>query len=196
MGRNESYNQIYLHKNTTCITPITFLPFLCRLSTKDAVKISEPAPCSKKKDPSSPKVGCMGQIKRHNNNKINSTITPTSGKLKYTQLRKMFSGRNLLITTTSNTSAYCKGNNNNKKIDTTSVRTRTKFHNHSQGNCAVVVPLNLAELDPPLPVVKTRYDLGRGEKESLWKRRGGVAPIQPIQLPYNNPALLPPSSVS
>lgn len=196
MGRTELYNhnQIYLHRscNTTCITPITFLPLLCRLSTQDAVKISEP-----KNDPSSPKVGCMGQIKRHNNNKINNT---TTGKLKYTQLKKMFSGRNLLVTTTTsstntntNTGAYCKVGNNNKKIDT-SVHRRPKFHNHGHGSCAVVVPLNLAELDPPLPVP---CGLGKGgEKESLWKRRGGVAPIQPIQLPYNNTALLPPSSVS
>ncbi|KAL8133268.1 hypothetical protein AgCh_008647 [Apium graveolens] len=119
-------------------------------------------------------------MKRHNhNNKISSTAP---GKLKYTQLKKMFSGRNLLITTTTNTGAYCKGNNN-KKIDT-SVRTRPRFHNHGHGNCAMVVPLNLAELDPPLPVVKLMYDHGKGgEKGSLWKRRGGVIPIQPIQLP-------------
>lgn len=194
MGRNESCNQIYLHRNTTCITAITFLPFLCKLSTKDAVKISEPAPSSKKNDPSSPKVGCMGQIKRHNN-QINSTNNPTSGKLKYTQLKKMFSGRNLLIPTTTNTSTYCKGNNN-KKVDT-GVRSRPRFHNYGHGNCAVVVPLNLAELDPPLPVVKSVCDHDKGgEKGSLWKRRGGVVPIQPIQLPCHNSALLPPSSVS
>ncbi|KAK1403639.1 hypothetical protein POM88_003244 [Heracleum sosnowskyi] len=195
MGRNESYNQIYLHKNTTCITPITFLPFLCRLSTKDAVKISEPPACPKKNDPSSPKVGCMGQIKRHNNNKINSTTTPTSGKLKYTQLKKMFSGRNLLTTNTTNISTHCRGNNN-KTIDKGGHK-RPKFHSHGHGNCAVVVPLNLAELDPPLPVVKSQSGRDKGvEKGSLWKRRGGVAPIQPIQLPYNNTTLLPPSSVS
>ncbi|XP_017246630.2 uncharacterized protein LOC108218232 [Daucus carota subsp. sativus] len=132
----------------------------------------------------------MGQIKRHN--KISSTPTPAAAKLKYTQLRKMFSGRNLLMATTTNptnNTNYCRWNSNTK-IDT-SVHKRPRFRNRDHGNCAVVVPLNLAELDPPLPVVKPSCD--RGEEGSLWKRRG--LQIQQIELPCNNNALLPPPSV-
>lgn len=191
MGRNDAYNQIYLHRSyNTSTYNTTVMPFLFRLSTKEAAKICQP----KKNDPSSPKVSCMGQIKRNNNNKINSTTTTTPGKLKYAHLKKMFSGRNLLVTTTTNTTTYCKGNKCIKKIDT-SVGTRPKFRNHGHGSGAAVVPLDLAELDPPLPVVKP--PCGRRGEASLWKRRGGVAPLESLQiknihLPSNNTALFTP----
>lgn len=214
MGRNGSYNQIHHHRNlstssstttTTSSTSTTtsFLPLLCRISTKDVAEIS---PCNKKNDPSSPKVSCMGQIKRHNhNNKINPTCT-TTGKVKYTQLKKLFSGRNLLITTNASASTitctrnstYCKGN---KKL-TDKRKGGGEYHRRTRSdNCGVVVPLNLAELDPPLPVVKlTCRRRGDEEGESLWKRRGGGTPlgglqIQHFQLPTTNSCLLitPPS---
>ncbi|KAK1385554.1 cell wall integrity and stress response component 1 [Heracleum sosnowskyi] len=200
MGRNGSYNQIHHHRNlstsstnsTSTNTSTAFLPLLCRISTKDVAEIPH-----KKTDPSSPKVSCMGQIKRHNNtNKIN-TNTITTRKLGYTQLKKIFSSRNILITTsttTRNSSNYCKGNKNNRIEGGEQYHRRTKSE-----NCGVVVPLNLAELDPPLPVVKSPRCSREGG--SLWKRRGGGSPlgglqIQRIQLPVNNSSCLlitPPS---
>ncbi|KAK1371895.1 hypothetical protein POM88_037987 [Heracleum sosnowskyi] len=222
MGRNGSYNQIHHHRNlsasstttnstTSTATTTTFLPLLCRTSMKD---VAETSSCHKKNEPSSPKVSCMGQIKRHNNNnKINPT-THTTAKIRYTQLKKIFSGRNLLITTYTNTSTcarttYCKDcrgcqpkshvEDIKKKSCTRPKKEGGEHRRTESDNCGVVVPLNLAELDPPLPVLKLACRR-RGEEEggSLWKRRGGASrglQIQPIQLPNNNSCLLitPPS---
>lgn len=215
MGRNGSYNQIHHHRNlstssttttnsSSTATTTTFLPLLCRISLKD---VAETSSCHKKNEPSSPKVSCMGQIKRHNNNKKINPTTHTTGKIRYTQLKKIFSGRNLLITTNSNTSTCVRACQPKSHIEEIKKNycTRPKIegssdHRRSKSdNCGVVVPLNLAELDPPLPVVKLPCHR-RDEGGSLWKRRGGGSPlgglqIQQIQLPNSNSCLLitPPS---
>ncbi|WOH03491.1 hypothetical protein DCAR_0622889 [Daucus carota subsp. sativus] len=204
MGRTGSYNQIHHHRNlstsstTTTNNPTTtFLPLLCRISAKDVADIRRP----KKNDPSSPKVSCMGQIKRHNITNKNSTDTNTTRKVRYSQLKKIFSGRNILITTTTitnpSTTNYCKANKSYRIEGGEKHHRRTKSDNYG----VLVVPLNLAELDPPLPVVKSPC-CGR-EGGSLWKRRGGGGPlgglqIQQIQLPVNNSSclLITPPSVS
>ncbi|KAL8110944.1 hypothetical protein AgCh_026636 [Apium graveolens] len=219
MRRNGSYNQIHHHRNLstssttatnstfTTTTTTAFLPLLCRTSTRD---VAETSSCHKKNEPSSPKVSCMGQIKRHNNNnknKINPT-THATGKIRYTQLKKMFSGRNLLITTNSNTTTCARTCQPKSHIEEIKKNycTRPKkeaSHDHHRrtksDHCGLVVPLNLAELDPPLPVVKLTCHR-RDEGGSLWKRRAGGSPlgglqIQQIQLPNNNSCLLitPPS---
>ncbi|WOH00614.1 hypothetical protein DCAR_0519982 [Daucus carota subsp. sativus] len=63
------------HRNgKPCVSPSPssnkiFLPILCRLSIKDTTSSIAPQPTSRRAnlcpDPRSPKVSCMGQVKRH-----------------------------------------------------------------------------------------------------------------------------------
>lgn len=158
-----------------------FLPTLCKISIED-VKInhSKNPSSSFLNDPSSPKVTCIGQVKR--NNKIiayPTTITTAKTTVKHynttthTQLKNFISST-LMPATNSGGKRRSKIKDGNKKV-------------------------NISELDPPLPVVKTVQPPGGGcDGVNLWKRRiDGVAlkNLQIEQIHSYNKNFLPPTIV-
>ncbi|KAJ8423674.1 hypothetical protein Cgig2_023519 [Carnegiea gigantea] len=146
-----------------------FLPMLCSSSSTKEVKVSHrrcsssssssaSASVSVSEDPSSPRVGCMGQVKR--NNKV--------------------IGFPSMISFTTSISAS-KGNNNSNALKTDHHISGSNIVNDDQKGCLV----NLDVLDPPLPVVKLvqkQEEGSNGERMNLWKRRSGGAPLKSLQL--------------
>ncbi|CAJ2644284.1 unnamed protein product [Trifolium pratense] len=189
----ENQHQFYnnQHKNT-------FLPMLCsRPSIKEVnlprCRINTPS-CN---DPLSPRIGCMGQVKRNNkiagfpssqykvlsfNNKSSSIISPV---VKYSKLKKLFSGKNLIntpsITTTSTTKQKVVVGGNISNIVNVPKTIQRCVRNENVGVC-----IKIDEMDPPLPVIKRVNKLEEGNKSdnSLWKRRSGsrVPPLKSLQV--------------
>ncbi|XP_023764951.1 uncharacterized protein LOC111913481 [Lactuca sativa] len=185
-----------------------FMPLFCRASINDTVK---PAKFSETPatDPSSPKLSCIGQIKKrsttttttNSNNNTNrflacrfsaSTNAKSSvySSFSYTKLHRLFSGKNLIspaIDTASinNCSSKCITNRSNSCNSRGRRGVNTKKYYMTSSDDPVLMRVMVAEeLDPPLPVVKC----GRRDQETnvnLWKRRGiemKTLQIQPIQL--------------
>ncbi|XP_055834632.1 uncharacterized protein LOC129903155 [Solanum dulcamara] len=172
-----------------------FLPMLCKLSIKDVKLQNSKNPSSSANlsadnhnEPTSPKVSCMGQVKRNNRvigfptpyrpTSTTAITGPVNSKVKYLKLKKLFSGKN-----------FTPGTN------TGGIRKSTKVNDTSKIN---VVEVNVSELDPPLPVVK-KVNPAQAADGGLWKRRsGGTAlkslQIQQIHLPIDN-SLLQPTTV-
>ncbi|KAJ1385018.1 hypothetical protein SESBI_42010 [Sesbania bispinosa] len=147
-------------------------------------------------DPLSPRIGCMGQVKR--NNKIagfpnsshrlsfssKSSNTP-SPVVKYSKLKKLFSGKNLISTPTTtkatNTITTC-GTRKSVAANSADV---PKNHQRCRNENVVFVPINIEEMDPPLPVIKRVPKLEEGSSQvdnSLWKRRSGGSALKSLQL--------------
>ncbi|KAK9271390.1 hypothetical protein L1049_026980 [Liquidambar formosana] len=162
----------------------SFLPMLC---SKPSIKdVSLPQwkdrSASFSDDPLSPRVGCMGQVKR--NNRVvgypsTTTLhrfptTPTKSQdrsIKYFKLKKLFSGKNLLTPpSTAATNSSC------------SSRGRQKSDYDSSENS---VSISVVDLDPPLPVpkrpVQQRND-GDSDGINLWKRRSGGLALKSLQV--------------
>ncbi|XP_057798412.1 uncharacterized protein LOC131014446 [Salvia miltiorrhiza] len=114
-----------------------FIPLFCRLSLKDIKRHSAPSD-----EPSSPKVSCMGQVKKRSNR-----VAPTPNHT-YSKLKKLFSSKALLPAKTNDFKKDCD---------------------------AEVV--DVAELDPPLPVLKKE-----AAAPNLWKRRFNGAALKTLQI--------------
>ncbi|XP_061350501.1 uncharacterized protein LOC133295673 [Gastrolobium bilobum] len=170
---HQHHHQLYHQRST-------FLPMLCsRPSIKD---VSLPRwinrPSSTCHDPLSPRIGCMGQVKR--NNKIAGF--PTSHRLSFTsssksstttspvvKLKKLFSAKNLSTATTTTAST---------------ARQRVVSKNHKCNRNENLVPISIDDMDPPLPVIKRvpKFEEGGNMVDSLWKRRSGAPAIKSLQL--------------
>ncbi|CAI9265322.1 unnamed protein product [Lactuca saligna] len=211
MGNRSCNQQVHHHPSTgngNTTSPRyrnTFFPMLCRLSINDVAKptrladltSSSSTSTSCSPDPTSPKISCIGRIKKRSNSNSTSTSTAnhhisasristaTPGKsatnLNYNKLRKLFSGKNLISppTDTATISNHCgirscNGNGGVKKPS------KQKKYMISIGDPEVAVE----ELDPPLPVVKCR-PRDQQVNVNLGKRRGielKILQIQPFQL--------------
>lgn len=188
-----------------------FLPMLCKISIKD-IKLNHSKNQSSSSDPSSPKVSCIGQVKR--NNRIISfpaiyrfTAAATSAAAvnnhhnnKYTKLKKLFSSKALMPATTNTatiatTRRSCRSSREMCVVDSR----KSKIKDQES-----VKEVNIDELDPPLPVVKrvqppaAAPGFGGRDEVNIWKRRFGGETIkglqiEQIQLPNNN--VLPPTTV-
>ncbi|KAF3445732.1 hypothetical protein FNV43_RR10909 [Rhamnella rubrinervis] len=180
----------------------TFLPMLCsRPSIKDVrLPNFESRSSSFSDDPVSPRIGCMGQVKR--NNKIvgyptphrltlpslttkNTTTNHNNNNVKYSKLKRLFSGKNLTsgssvnsnTTAATSTSAGC-GNRRRVVMNGANGSSRNEYNSE---NCVAVI--DVVDLDPPLPVIK-KVQKAAQEKEmdSLWKRRSGGVALKGLQL--------------
>ena len=130
-------------------------------------------------DPLSPKIGCMGQVKRNNKivgfpatNKLAIT-TRNNNNVKHSRLKRIFSGKNLNGTTTSIARS------------TTGLRRSEVVVNGASGpkiddSKENSVSVSIENMDPPLPVVKRPTK--DGETNSLWKRRSGGLALKNLQL--------------
>lgn len=187
-----------------------FLPMLC--SRPSVKNVAVPESFSDEADPLSPKVGCMGQVKRRNGrvvgfstpyklanhsnvgaikaNNFGNVVTSCSNA-KYTKLRKLFSAKSLIGTTTASPSSTVT-----TTATTVAAAARRRSVSKSGsfgskvGNLKEVV--KIGEMDPPLPVVKKVRKPEEEEEEegrSLWLRRfGGVAPhLQSLEIQHNSP---------
>ncbi|KAK7385247.1 hypothetical protein VNO78_30961 [Psophocarpus tetragonolobus] len=180
----------FYHQNLHIHHRSTFLPMLCsRPSIKD---VSLPQwrdqPGSFSNDPLSPRIGCMGQVKKHNKivglltTKTNTTNISISPSAKYSKLKKLFSGKNLSTSTnaTAPTASSC-GSRPPRGMGNSAYAPRN--HRHRCSRNENVVPLSIENMDPPLPVIK-RLQKPEEERQvdSLWKRRSGGAALKSLQL--------------
>lgn len=193
---NENHYRHHYHQSMHIHHRSTFLPMLCsRPSIKD---VSLPrwrdragSSCD---DPLSPRIGCMGQVKR--NNKIagfptshrlslisksstsTSTSTSTSPVVKYSKLKKLLSKS---TTTTTTTISSC-GSRKQRVAD--------GVKNHRCRRNENLVSTSIEDMDPPLPVIKRVHKL---EADSLWQRRLGGHELKSLQLHHPRICLQPTS---
>ncbi|KAL4559656.1 hypothetical protein LXL04_031799 [Taraxacum kok-saghyz] len=188
-----------------------FMPMFCRVSINDTVKPVK-LPETSSADPSSPKLSCIGQIKKRSTTTSNSNSNSNSNRFlackisastnaksavhssfSYSKLHRLFSGRNLIspaidTASISNCSSNCitnrsKSCNGRGRIPNSAKR----FHKASSDDPVLMRVVVAEELDPPLPVVKCSRRDQEGNV-NLWKRRGiemKTLQIQPIQLSMN-----------
>lgn len=126
MGNGCHHRHHHLHQQSF-YNKNTFLPLLCRVSIKDVrLRDRKDRSASISEDPSSPKVSCMGQVKKSHQligfttpyrltmtTATSATATamipskPDSnrGHFRYTKLKRLFSGKNLPTTTAATATA-------------------------------------------------------------------------------------------
>ncbi|TKY74325.1 hypothetical protein E2542_SST03086 [Spatholobus suberectus] len=185
---NETHHrhQFYYQKST-------FLPILCsRPSIKEVTlpRLRDHS-TSSGNDPLSPRISCMGQVKR--NNKIagiptshrftSTTKTNTSSPVaKYCKLKRLFSGKNFVISTPKTTTAISTCGGSRQPVPDVPKTQRCPRNIENNNN---VVCISVEDMDPPLPVVKRVPKLEEPtEVGSLWKRRSGTGrpPLKNLQL--------------
>ncbi|KAE8666613.1 Histone acetyltransferase of the MYST family 1 isoform 1 [Hibiscus syriacus] len=145
-----------------------FLPMLCsRTSINKDVVVRLPRWEHKSSDdPLSPKISCMGQVKRNNRivgfpaldltAKINSCNTSKGNNIKYLKLKKLFSGNNS--------------------------RRKPGLENGGKENCGSS-SISVENMDPPLPVIKRVPKKGdKGDGDTLWQRRSRGVSLESLQL--------------
>lgn len=199
---------------------IPFLPIFCRLSIKDINLNNHHRPKPAAADePSSPKVSCMGQVKRNNRvtgfpaaTATTTAVTTSTHHHKYSKLKKLFSSKTLLPPATTSTTTACivalsaAGSRSCKSSSREAVclnnlrrlRLRNEDDDRSceqQHHRAKLV--NVGELDPPLPVVKKEPPPGLGRDEvNLWKRRFNGVTLKTLQLDQQSQIHLPKRNIS
>lgn len=180
---------------------------LCARSSLKNVAIPGPGPFSGEVDPQSPKIGCMGQVKkrscrvvglptpyRHtvdsNTDAVKANyrgnIMISSSNAGYSKLRKLFSSKSLTGPGTATSSGP------SSSIATAIAASRqnvSKSCTFGTGRGNLREAVNIAEMDPPLPVVKKVTKPEEGKGGSLWQRRfGGVAPhLRSLEIQRNSP---------
>ncbi|CAN8288740.1 unnamed protein product, partial [Cochlearia groenlandica] len=147
----------------------TFLPMLCsRPSIKNVILPVKPNQEDHQTDPLSPKISCIGQVKRSNKivgfptTTTTTAVTPALHHHGYFNVKRLFSGKNLTFSAQPTTT-------------TKSTTSRGRIKKEEVCNKKIDI-VDVAYLDPPLPVVKkTNGGGGGGDKatENLWKRRSG-----------------------
>ncbi|KAB2023845.1 hypothetical protein ERO13_D06G041600v2 [Gossypium hirsutum] len=174
-----------------------FLPLLCsKPSIKDVVlpkwKVVDRS-ASLSEDPLSPKISCMGQVKR--NNKIVgfpvsyklSTVTPknsssssfNSSTVKYFKLKKLFSGKNLTGSPATSTTAATTGCRRKQVLINGTSKPKGDDGKENSGT------INIETMDPPLPVIKKgpkQGDERDGSDTTLWQRRSRGVALERLQL--------------
>ncbi|XP_042485426.1 uncharacterized protein LOC122065639 [Macadamia integrifolia] len=141
-------------------------------------------------EPKSPRVGCMGQIKRDRrvigfpiHNRCNNRRSTNSDK-KYFKLNKVFSGKNLNSFLGMNLSSTRNSNYSKKEM----IKGASRIKSYDEMD---YVSISVVDLDPPLPVIKPgpRISTDGGDAVCLWKRRcGGDQTLKALQLQQRNPS--------
>ncbi|XP_041013948.1 uncharacterized protein LOC121257119 [Juglans microcarpa x Juglans regia] len=181
----------HLHSRTT------FMPMLCtRTTIKDvALPKWKDHSVSVSDDTLSPKIGCMGQVRRNSrvigfptSHKITLTTNHNAKSnnnndlsVKYSNLKKLFSSKNLdmMTATTTVTAVAATTAGCGRRRQVTMNCARGLKTNRGGEKC---VPISIEDLDPPLPVIKKEQKPVGGEVENLWKRRSGGVALKTLQL--------------
>ncbi|KAM7256473.1 hypothetical protein ACFE04_012214 [Oxalis oulophora] len=181
MGKYNHQNLQVLHYNKTT----TFLPMLCsRPSIKDVTVPKSLSSSSFSDDPLSPKIGCMGQVKRVHNNKIIG-FSPSSSSSSSSHHQNLTT-----ITTSVHHNSKQKRLFSNTTSSSSSSRSRQgriRGRQRSGRENEASVPVNIADMDPPLPVVKkvNRPSVdGEDNNNNLYKRRSGGITLTSLQLQH------------
>ncbi|XWS25221.1 hypothetical protein CRYUN_Cryun27aG0050900 [Craigia yunnanensis] len=137
-------------------------------------------------DPLSPKISCMGQVKRNNmivgfpaSHKLTiNTKNSCNNNIKYFKLKKLFSGKNLtsstVLTTTTNTTTGCR-----RKEVLVNSTSRPKNGDGKENSASI----NIENMDPPLPVINRVPKQGdKGDGDTLWQRRSRGLALKSLQL--------------
>ncbi|XLR40270.1 hypothetical protein S83_024930 [Arachis hypogaea] len=199
----------------------TFLPMLCsRPSIKDVSlprwknnpPSSSSSSSSSSNEPLSPRIGCMGQVKRNNkiagfptsssisHRLITTTTTSSSSSspspvfIKYTKLKSIFiTPKHFLNTPTrtrTTTPTVIKhhqrvvGKSSGHEVNSESEK--KKNLGCSSSSYSIV---SIDEMDPPLPVqIKKEKEKVGEDKDSLWKRRKSGS-LQSLQLQQHHPII-------
>ncbi|KAK4758320.1 hypothetical protein SAY87_019621 [Trapa incisa] len=185
-----------------------FLPILC--SRSSIKNVAMPGSFPEETSRMSPTVGCMGQVMKRNGrvvgfstpysltNQGNASAAPVKANsfgngavschsAKYTKLMKLFSSKSLMGSATRSPSSVVAETATAATARRRGVSKSVSFGSKVEGNKEA---LNIAEIDPPLPVVKK---VRKPEEEvggrSLWLRRlGEVAPhLRTLEIQHNNP---------
>lgn len=176
MGHRFHNHNLHIHERKK------FLPMLCsRHTIKDVMlpKLEDSSSSSFSEDPLSPKISCIGQVKRHNKvigfptsqrltfTPINSTSKNNNiSNVNYSKLKKFFSSKNLTAATANNSCSF----RNPRRVPV------------DESKC---VSINIEAMDPPLPVVKRVVEKAAAqeiEPKSIWKRRQGGIVLKGLQL--------------
>ncbi|KAK9134726.1 hypothetical protein Syun_014056 [Stephania yunnanensis] len=140
-------------------------------------------------EPTSPRVGCMGQMKRKSSNTNNKIINNKAGtNHKYLRLKSMLSGKNSIV----GNSDYYHSNRFNKdgnNISHHSFRRKScvgdvgsRVSNYKKIDRDDSDAMSVADLDPPLPVNEKQRRSSSDEGVSLWRRRCGGGDLKSLQL--------------
>ncbi|XP_028775044.1 uncharacterized protein LOC114731948 isoform X1 [Neltuma alba] len=218
--RHDHYHKFHHHQTGR------FMPMLCsRPSMLEDVTVPRwrNRTASLSDDPLSPRIGCMGQVKRNNkvvglpttsqsrgfislNSKCNvSSSTQSRGLISLTSKGN--------VSSSTPFSALVKYSKLGKIFYAKNLSTNTPDTAHTATSCGgkrrdlarndrnrgeSCVTVSIEEMDPPLPVVKRaqKSEAERGA-ESLWKRRSGGVALRTLQLQHiHHPRhLLQPTSV-
>ncbi|AES97817.2 hypothetical protein MTR_5g060450 [Medicago truncatula] len=158
MGRE---NLDYFHNQNLHINQRnTFLPMLCSRSIKDVcLPQCKDNLRSFSNDPLSPRIGCMGQVKK--NNKISGF--PSSHRISF-----------ITKTTVTATAAAPSTCGSRPRVSVNSGEVSRKYCNQKGHRNENIVPISIENMDPPLPVIKRVMKLeDENQVDSLWKRRSG-----------------------
>jgi len=195
MGRE---NHHYFHNQNLHIDQrSTFLPMLCSRSIKDVcLPQCKDSLRSFSNDPLSPRIGCMGQVKK--NNKISgfpsshrisfitksNTFSISSPIGKYSKLKKLFSSKNLGTTATVTATATALSTCGSRpRVSVNSGDVSRKYCNQKGHRNENIAPVSIENMDPPLPVIKRVRKLeDENQVDSLWKRRSGDVRLKSLQL--------------
>lgn len=201
------YNQHLHHQNLHQLNhkQATFLPMLCsKPSIKDVTlpkwkhRSAADSP-SESDDPLSPKISCMGQVKRNNNriligfpasHKLTFTTTTTTtknscnnnnGTIKYFKLKKLFSGKNL---TSSSPAAVAAAATSCRRREVLINSTSRAPKNGDGKENSASNSINIENMDPPLPVIKRTVPQNdeKGDGDTLWGRRFRGVALKSLQL--------------
>lgn len=188
-----------------------FLPMLCSRPSLKSVVIPRSGYSPDEADPLSPKIGCMGQVKKRNcrvfglptpyklagNSRVgaiktNNMAIISCSQAKYSKLRKLFSSKSLLAGTAAGSSPSSAVTTSMTSAAAARRRSVSKSCSFGSERGSIREAVNMAEMDPPLPVVKRVRKPAEEEEEeggSLWQRRfGGVAPhLRSLEIQRNNP---------
>ncbi|KAJ6307075.1 hypothetical protein OIU78_022208 [Salix suchowensis] len=179
------YNHHFRNQNLHLQHKSTFLPMLCSSAAIKDMTLPkwEGRPMSIfSTDPLSPKIGCMGQVKRNNkivgfpaSSKLAIT-TRNNNNVKHSRLKRIFSGKNLNGTTTSLARSTTGLGRSEVVVNGAS---GPKIDDSKENSVSV----SIENMDPPLPVIKkVQQPADGGEANSLWKRRSGGLALKNLQL--------------
>ncbi|KAL5558321.1 hypothetical protein UlMin_034532 [Ulmus minor] len=197
-------NRFHHHQNLQIHHRTTFLPMLCSRPSINDVSLPKcvDRSASSSSDPLSPRISCMGQVKRNNrvigfpsshrlaltsSRNQNNNENNHNNIVKYSKLKKFFSTKNLT------TSTAVAGSSNSTAPRSCGRRRPAGVLNGANGHCRIGCNsessstsgcVNIVDMDPPLPVIKRTVKPGQdqGEGNSLWKRRSGGVELKGLQL--------------
>ncbi|XP_010538967.1 PREDICTED: uncharacterized protein LOC104813133 [Tarenaya hassleriana] len=165
------------------ITRATLLPMLCSRTSIKNETIPKPESLSlQDQDPFSPKISCIGQVKRNNKittlpiNTTTTTIRNSSKHNHYSNLKSLFSGKSLSVTTNPNSPTRRRRRRRGSQELVKNSEGSDKIDESSKGLVA-----DLVDMDTPLPVVKKKQT-GDKAAENLWKRRSGGLELRSLQI--------------